>query len=306
MNVIRGMVLPLPTVFLEDGSVDERLMCELTDYYISAGSESLFVGGSFGQGAAMTLEERKKLTKLIVDRTAGRVPVMIHAGTADPFTSIELGKHALAAGADALGFVGPYYYADHTPEEVQLHFKQIGRELKAPLMIYNNPKYQGYAIGYELLAKLRSDSPQIFGCKLAMGAVHEARNYHLALGDDFQLFSLSSTLFPGMLSGIAGTISPPLACCPEIGVALVRAIDAKDYVRALELQTAVIAFESAFLDPVALRMAGRGLYQAGLREIGFDVKMYPRWPTGTLTPERQEWLKNIIRDARNAVSLAVA
>lgn len=302
---IRGMFLPVPTVFEDDGAIDTQLMQELVDYYIAVGVNGLFIAGSFGQGPAMSLEERKALAELVIKRTAGRLPVVIHCGTADPYTSIELARHALGAGADGVGFVGPYYYSDHTPDEVRLHFRQIGREIKAPILIYNNPKYQGYPIGSELLVKLRADSPQIFGAKLAMGTVIDSYLHHVALGEDFAIYSLSSTLFPGMLTGISGSISPPLAALPELGVQLVRAIEGGDYARALELQRAVIEFEGSFLNPAAARESGRGLQAEGLRMLGFKVKKYPRWPTGAVTPERREWLAEVFRRARQALAVPV-
>lgn len=306
MKSIRGMVLPIPTVFEEDGRIDEPLMERLTDYYIESGVNALFVGGSFGQGPAMTQDERKHLTELVIKRARGRLPIMIHAGTADPYTTIDLGRHALKAGADALGFVGPYYYADHSPAEVRLHFKMIGRELRAPLMIYNNPKYQGYQIGPDLMAQLRSDTPHIFGAKLAMGGAYEGRLYKNAVGEDFSLFALSSSLYPGMLVGLSGTITPPLACFPEIGVELIRAIDRNDAARAMELQQAVIDFESSMMNPEVHRACGRGIFREGLLKIGFDVKLYPRWPTGEFPAERRAWLDAVYERARKALGAVPA
>ena len=306
MQAIRGMLLPIPTVFEEDGRIDVKLMDELVDYYVNSGVNALFVGGSFGQGPAMSLEERKQLSEIVAKRVKGRIPVVVHAGTADPFTTIELGKHALQVGAEALAFVGPYYYADHTQQEVREHFKMVGAALKAPMMLYNNPKYQGYPIGPELMRQMRDDSPQIFGAKLAMGSLDEARNYLATIGGDFKLFSLPSTLFPGMLCGIAGTVSPPLAVFPELGVELVRAIDRKDNARALELQQAVVDFHSAFLRPEILRECGRTVYKQGLIELGFKVKRYPRWPTGEMTAERKEWLSGLFRQARSVLAKKAA
>jgi dihydrodipicolinate synthase/N-acetylneuraminate lyase len=306
MKSIRGMVLPLPTVFNDDGSIDVPLMEQLTDYYIEAGVNALFVGGSFGQGPALAQEERKQLAELVLRRARARVPVMVHAGTADPYTAIDLGKHALSHGADALGFVGPYYYSDHTPAEVRAHFKAIGRELRAPIMVYNNPKYQGYPIGPDLMAQLRADTPHLFGAKLAMGGAFEARLYADVVGEDFSLFALSSSLFPGMLVGIAGTISPPLACFPEIGVELVRAIDRDDVERSVELQAAVVGFESALMNEEVRRVCGRTIFREGLRTIGFDVKKYPRWPTGEFPSERREWLAGVYERARKALGAVPA
>lgn len=52
MKEARGIVLPSPTVFLADGSVDEKLMRELTDWFIACGVHAFFVLGSYGQGPA--------------------------------------------------------------------------------------------------------------------------------------------------------------------------------------------------------------------------------------------------------------
>jgi 4-hydroxy-tetrahydrodipicolinate synthase len=298
MKDVRGMLLPLPTVFLENGAIDEPLMRELVDYYVDAGVNGLFVAGSFGQGPAMNSAERMRLADLVVSHANKRLPVIVHVGTADPYTTIELGRHALAKGADGVGLVGPYYYSDRTPKELRLHYRMVSAALGAPILLYNNPPYQGYPIGPKLMSELVEDSPNIFGAKLAMGSVDEARMYREYLGEDFKLFSLASMLFPGMTAGISGTVSPPLAVLPEIGVELVRAIDRKDNVRALELQQAVIAFHSAFLSRKVKEECGRAIYGEGLRELGFAVKKYPRWPTGEITEARRAWLKDLVRGAR--------
>lgn len=306
MKGVRGMLLPVPTVFLEDGSVDDGLMRELTEYYIEAGVQALFVAGSFGQGPAMNTVERMHVAELIISQANKRLPVIIHVGTADPYTTMELGRHALAKGADGLGLVGPYYYSDRTPKELRLHYQLVAGELGAPILLYNNPPYSGYTIGPKLMAELVGDSPNIFGAKLAMGSVDEARMYLEYLGADFKLFSLASALFPGMAAGIAGTVSPPLAVFPEIGVELVRAIDDRDNARALEVQEAVIAFHSAFLSRAARDECGRAIYGAALKELGFAVKKYPRWPTGEVTEERRAWLAELFRKARTVLDRKAA
>lgn len=303
---ISGMFLPVPTPFEEDGSIDASMMEELVDYYIGVGVDALFIAGSFGNGPAMSVEERKALAAVVLKRVKGRVPVVIHCGTPDPYTSIDLAKHAVSNGADGVAFVGPYYYADHSQEEVRLHFKQVGHAIKAPIMLYNNPKYQGYPIGAELMLKLREDSPQIFGAKLAMGTIGDVHSHRRVLGEDFSIFALSSSLFPGMLVGQSGTISPPLASMPELGVHLVRAIRNQDYTRALELQKAVIEFEGALNPAAAAREAGRGVQLASLRELGLKIKKYPRWPTGELSAARIEGLAETFRKARAVLSVPVS
>src|SRR6187401_1322051 len=128
MEQIRGIVLPSPTVFLEDGSVDEKLMCELTDWFIACGVHAFFILGSYGQGPALPPEERKKVAKLVVKQVKHRIPVVVHIG------------------AEAIGHVGPYYYADRSEYEIIEHFKMVDRAVGMPILVYNNPRYSGYNI----------------------------------------------------------------------------------------------------------------------------------------------------------------
>lgn len=304
MKDVRGILMPLPTVFQDDGSVDSGVMQDLVEYYIDKGVNGLFVAGSFGQGPAMNSIERMHVAEVVLSQTKKRIPVIVHVGTSDPYTTIELGRHALSRGADGIGMVGPYYYSDRSAEELCLHYRMVAGDLEAPILLYNNPPYQGYPIGPEMMARLVRDCPNIFGAKLAMGSVDEARIYREYLGDEFLLFSLASMLFPGMSVGISGTVSPPLAMLPEIGVELVRAIDRDDALRALELQKAVIAFHSAFLSRKVREECGRAIYGAGLRELGFAVKKYPRWPTGEVSEARRAWLKDLFSEARAALKSA--
>ena len=291
MDQVRGIVLPSPTVFLEDGQVDEKLMCELTDWFIDCGVHALFVLGSYGQGPAMTPDERKKVAELVVRQVKHRVPVIVQVGAVDPFTAIDLGKHAKAIGAEAIGHVGPYYYADRSEYEIIEHFKMVDRALGMPILVYNNPRYSGYNIHPAFMARLVEAVPRIFGAKLAMGSVDEAMAYMKIVKAPFSPYVLASNLVSAMSVGVAGTISPPLAVTPEVGVELIRAIDAGKVEEALALQKTVIRIHDIFL-----RLAGpfgRTIYCEAMRLRGFDVKMYPRWPSKPLSLEAYDELRNL-------------
>ena len=296
MEQVRGVVLPSPTVFREDGSVDEKLMRELTDWFVACGVHAFFVLGSYGQGPALNPDERKRVAEIIVGQVKHRVPVVVHIGAVDPFTAIDLGKHAKSIGAEAVGHVGPYYYADRSEYEIIEHLKMVDRAVGMPMLIYNNPRYSGYNIHPGFMARLVEAVPNIFGAKLAMGSVDEAMAYLKLVKAPFAPYALASNLVSAMSVGVAGTISPPLAVTPEIGVELVRAIDAGDAPRALALQKEVIRIHDIFL-----RLAGpfgRTIYCEAMRLRGFDVKMYPRWPSKPLSREAYDELRDLFTELK--------
>lgn len=301
---IRGIVLPTPTVFREDGSVDEKMMRELTEWFVASGVHAFFILGSYGQGPALNPEERKLVAEITLQQVKHRVPVVVHIGAADPYTAIDLGKHAKSIGADAIGHVGPYYYADRSEYEIIEHFKMVDRALGMPILVYNNPRYSGYNIHPNFMARLVEAVPNIFGAKLAMGSVDEAMAYMKLVKAPFAPYALASNLVSAMSVGVAGTISPPLAVTPEIGVELVRAIDAGDAARALALQRDIIRIHDVFL-----RLAGpfgRTIYCEGMRLRGFHVKMYPRWPSKPLSREAYDEMRDLFAELRIIGSVARA
>ena len=84
----------------------------------------------------------------------------------------------------------------------------------------------------------------------------------------FAPYALASNLVCAMSVGVSGTISPPLAVTPEIGVDLVRAIDARESDKALALQETVIRIHDIFL-----RLAGPLAGPFTARPCGCAVSM---------------------------------
>ena len=142
----RGVLIPVITPFDEDGAVDEPVLRQLVDFYVGAEVQGLFALGSSGQGPAMTPPERKFAAEIILDQTAGRSPVIVHVGTADAFSTVDLAKHAAQHGAAALGVIPPYYYSDHSEFEILAHFRAVADAVPLPIFIYENPKYSGISI----------------------------------------------------------------------------------------------------------------------------------------------------------------
>src|SRR5437763_3861974 len=139
--MIRGVLLPIITPFDERARVDEEVMRQLVDFHIGAGIQGLFVLGSTGQGPAMSVEERKKAAAVALDQARSRVPVIIHVGTADTESTVELAEHAAAHKADAVAIVPPYYYSDNTEYEIVAHYSAVDKAVAMHIIIIVIPTY---------------------------------------------------------------------------------------------------------------------------------------------------------------------
>ena len=72
----RGIVPPLVTPMLPDGSLDLPSLDRLVDHLVDAGVDGLFVLGSSGQVAYLTDAEPDQVVDRVVARAAGRLPVV--------------------------------------------------------------------------------------------------------------------------------------------------------------------------------------------------------------------------------------
>lgn len=302
-KTVKGLVIPIPAVFDGKGEPDLPMIEKLTDWYLDSGVHGFFVLGSQGQGPACRIDQRKAIAETVVRRVNHRVPVIVQIGAVEPYTSIELGLHAREIGADGIGVVGPYYYSDRNEWELIEHYKTVDKAVGLPILLYNNPEYSGYPIPPAMMAKMREAMPNIFAAKLAMGNIDQAVNYLRVLSREFVIFIPITQMLPGMLIGVSGSIAAgsPVTV-PEIGVQLIEAIWAKDYQRALKLQTLLLQHGERM---APIRSYGRRVTLEGLRLRGLAVKEYPRWPTKPLSAEHQKLYEDNMKRLLNELAALI-
>lgn len=299
IDQIRGMFQPVPTPFDDEGELDESLYGQLVEHYIDHGANALFVFGPFGQGPAMNLGQRMRGLEIALERSAGRIPVVPDIGAVDPYSARSLGEHARSLGAISVAISAPYYYADRSPDELIKHFKMIDDSVELPFIIVTDPPYQGYPISLELMARLRDAVPRLIGAHPAKTGIAEVLGYLRVLGSDFKIFPSPESLYPGMLLGQSGTMSPPIGMVIEVGAAFVAAIDVGDLDEALRLHLALLRYLQRL---GAVRQWYRAGYREGLRYIGFPVRRSPRWPTAAVPAEVAQEIRDAIDEVRSALA----
>jgi dihydrodipicolinate synthase/N-acetylneuraminate lyase len=292
--MIKGVLVPLITPFDEKERVDEAPMRSLVDFYVKAAVQGLFVLGSSGQGPAMSIAERKKAAEVALDQARAQIPVIIHVGTADAESTVELAVHAAEKGATAVGVVPPYYYSDHTEYEIISHYKSVAAAVKLPIYIYENPKYSGISIPPDLAKRMKEAIPAIRGIKVAygQGALLE---YVRLFPPDVSVFTGNADLFGLVPFGLAGMINPPTSFLPELCVSLWRALDEKKYDKAVEVQQRVNT--AARLVGSALRRYGRSALGEVFRMRGFAVKRFPKWDTQPMPKEARDGLFKALKES---------
>lgn len=261
--------------------VDEAAFSELVERQIAAGVSGLVPNGTTGESVTLTLEEQKRLITLCVEVAAGRVPVVAGAGTNDTAKSIELARHARAAGAAAALVVTPYYNRP-SQDGMIAHYTAIAEGGGLPLILYNVPARTGVDLLPETIATL-ARHPLIIGLKDASNQLDRATRQRALCGREFSLLSGDDGTAVGFNAmGGNGCISVTTNVAPELCVRLQACCAAGDFGSAHDIDLRLYALHRALFAEPSPAPAKYALARLGLcRE---DVRL-PLIPVSAATRE---------------------
>ncbi|MFQ5852586.1 MAG: dihydrodipicolinate synthase family protein [Candidatus Binatia bacterium] len=298
---LEGILIPMPTPFNTDGSVDGGALDTLVEFYISAGVQGLFVLGTHGQAMAMEIEERRGVAEQVVRRVKGRVPIVLHVGTANTFSSVELAKHAASLGVEAIGLVPPYYYP-HNDFEIIAHYRRVAEAVQGvPLFIYDNPVTTRVHLTPPKVLNLLEVVPDICGIKVSFSGFEELIQYVRKLPDSVGVFPGSIlSLYPGYSLGIRGAIHPPTSPFPEICVKMFQALKNGNHAEAQAVHNRIVQV----LGVIARFAAdhGRAVFFEAMRLRGLPIRRFPRWECAPFTDQERRDFKETL----DAVGIQVA
>lgn len=221
---IRGVIPAMVTPFGRNGKdLNERALRELCDFLIERGVSGLFPLGSTGEGALMSLDERKKVANVVIGHVGGRVPVLVHTGAVTTDAAIELTRHARDIGATAASVIMPYYYR-HNEGDAYEHYRVIAASVPdLPLYLY----YARTGLSPEATLRLRDATPNVVGMKDSLHDFSGLIAHMETLGPTFSfLEGHEPYALPGLALGVDGLLGALATVFPEPLVKLVELFEA--------------------------------------------------------------------------------
>ncbi len=157
------------TPFDEDGGLDLDTVAKQADGLLAWGSPAAYVGGTAGEGAALTTDERMALVERWLEVADGRLDVIVHVGHASLAESRRLAGHAERSGARAISAVAPYFHKPGTvPALVDACAEIAGAAPTLPFTYYHIPSVTGVQLkASEVLLAARERIPTFAGVKFA-------------------------------------------------------------------------------------------------------------------------------------------
>jgi 4-hydroxy-tetrahydrodipicolinate synthase len=287
--MLRGVYTAMITPFNKDESIDFGALRELVDFQIDQGVDGLVPMGTTGESPTVTHDENIEVIRVVIEQTAGRVPVIAGTGSNSTAEAIHMTKRAKELGANASLQVAPYYNKPNQ-EGMYRHFTRIAEETELPVVVYNIPGRTGQNIEPETMLRL-AENNLIVGDKEASGSVPQMMDligrrpsgFSIVSGDDNLALALT-------LLGGEGVISVASNLAPGRIVRMIRAALSGDVDTARQEHYELLPFFHALLkldtNPIPIKYA---MAKAKRCE---EVYRLPLWP---VAKDAQKKLDGILK-----------
>ena len=208
-NKFKGLGIALITPFKSDGEVDYEALTRLVEYQIRNGVDFLCIMGTTAETPCLSADEKKILKKMLVERVAGRVPLLMGCGGNNTAAVVKDLKEGDWSGIDGILSVCPYYNKP-SQEGIYQHYKAISEATDLPIVLYNVPGRTGVNMKAETTLRIARDFKNVIAIKEASGDIsqmddiikNKPANFDVISGDDGITFPLITLGAVGIISVI--------------------------------------------------------------------------------------------------------
>lgn len=277
MQPFSGFWPALITPYTADDRINLPVLRELVDYHLAKGVSGFYLCGSTGEGAFLSVPERKLVTETVLTRVAGRVPIIVHVGAAGIHDATHLAGHAQDNGAAGISSILPPVI--YNQQGVVPFFERIAAAApKLPFL----PYLLGVSRDVMTLMREMAHIPTLAGTKYTGANMYEMNQVVRFRQANWTVFSgMDEQAALGLMYGAAGVIGSTLNFMPGVYREIYASVRSGDHARALDLQR-----RANRVTEMMLSVGFVGAFREGMRLLGFDCGQ-PRLPNLPLPDEKR-------------------
>jgi 2-keto-3-deoxy-L-arabinonate dehydratase len=208
---LTGVVPVVPTIFHDDESVDLGGTARVVDYLLDAGVDGLCLLANYSEQFSLTDAERDAIARTLLERVAGRLPVIVTTSHYSARVAAERSRAAQDVGAAMVMIMPPFFGATLTvagPAVIE-YFRQVADVIDIPVMVQDAP-LSSTPLPVSLLTDLVRHVPQVQYAKIEVPqAADKLHALVSALGSRLPGpfdGEESVTLIPDLDAGATGTM----------------------------------------------------------------------------------------------------
>ena len=160
-GTFRGVFAIPPTPFDDLGQLDERSLRRAVEFCVLAGAHGLVAPVNASEAIILTDTERLRVAEILVEQTAGRIPVIIGVSGVSTAASVLYTRHAVLIGASAVMAMPPYVRHPPASEIFEFYHEVATVAAGLPVWIQNNTGPIGTPMNADLLARMLVEIPGV-------------------------------------------------------------------------------------------------------------------------------------------------
>ena len=213
-NKIKGVGVALITPF-NNFEVDYPALERMVEHVIAGGVDYIVALGSTAETATLSLKERQQVYDFIVERTAGRVPIVVGMGSNNTQELVEQLRTFDMHDAVAILSVVPYYNKP-SQEGIYRHYMAVAEASPVPVILYNVPGRTGVNMTAATTMRLAHATDKIVAVKEASGSIEQMQEIIDGKPENFLVISGDDGITVELVKrGGAGVISVAANAFPE-------------------------------------------------------------------------------------------
>lgn len=290
-NLVKGAVTELIATFDKKEALDLGMYRNQVEFQLEAGIKGLFIGGLAGESLYLTKDELISMTKTVVEKAKGIVPIIGNIVELRPCDALAMLKAYEEAGVDAICITQPYVLG-YTQDMLYRFCSELAQSTKLPVLIYNAPQTSN-TLSPATVAKIANNNDNVVGYKDSTQDIIHLQSVQAMVSEDKHWECISgsdATIFPTLTVGGCGIISLISAVFPKPIIEICDLYFAGDIAGAFEKQKEILDIRTALKG--APFLAG---YKYAAELIGLPLGIV-RAPLSDATDQEKAKIKdNLIR-----------
>jgi N-acetylneuraminate lyase len=238
-GALTGLIPACHTPFDHSGNLNLSIVEQQAALVRESGLRSVFVAGTTGEFASLTVSERKALCERWVGVAGDSMQVALHIGSNCQADSIELATHARKAGVAAVAAIAPNYFKPATvPDLIDFLAPIASAAGQLPFYYYHIPCMTNVRLSVaELLREARGRIPNLRGLKFSHDDMVDLQGAIAAEGGAYNvLFGFDEALLTGLAFGVAGAVGGTYNFAAPLYERIMRAFEKGDLTTARSAQ----------------------------------------------------------------------
>ena len=230
-----GIFTSLTTKFTSTDSLDFTAFVANLEVQVVAGVSGLIVGGTIGESSALCSQEKEALVKLSVEKSEGRVPILLNIAEGSTNEAIRQAALAQHWGARGLMLLNPVGYSSDYRETLAF-FRSIADTTTLPIIIASSAFADPQNLQVGILAELLELCPNIRALSDACNRPAHTQALAQQFSGRVKIFCSDDAFAHEALQlGAHGWVASVSGPFPRETVAMYRLIKSEQYREALQL-----------------------------------------------------------------------